>query len=78
MYPESWHILHDSGSGAFDVLLERYRQYLQLLARLQLDAPLMGKVHLSGVVQQTLFGAPDAANSNRSRWPASGCCGCWA
>jgi RNA polymerase sigma-70 factor (ECF subfamily) len=37
--------------------LERFRDYLHLLTRLQLDPRWQGKVDLSGVVQQTLFEA---------------------
>ena len=38
-------------------LLERYRRYLRLLTRLQIDQRLQGKVDASDVVQETLFQA---------------------
>jgi RNA polymerase sigma-70 factor (ECF subfamily) len=47
----------DLAASVQERALERFREFLSLLARLQLDPRLQGKVDLSGVVQQTLLEA---------------------
>jgi RNA polymerase sigma-70 factor (ECF subfamily) len=49
--------LEDADQGQ---ALERFREYLHLLGRLELDARWQGKVDLSGIVQQTLLEAHQA------------------
>jgi RNA polymerase sigma-70 factor, ECF subfamily len=49
---------------------ERYREYLHLLARLQVPHYLHAKVDLSGVVQMTLFEADRCKDDLRAQDPA--------
>jgi RNA polymerase sigma-70 factor (ECF subfamily) len=44
-------------ASALGTLLEMYRQYLSLIARLQLDQTLLGKVSSSDIVQDTFLNA---------------------
>jgi RNA polymerase sigma-70 factor (ECF subfamily) len=65
----------DPVASAQALELERFREFLSLLARLQIAPRLQGKVDLSGVVQQTLLEAHQAFDrlgtwdeSQRAAW----------
>lgn len=50
----------DGSSGALGQLLEHYREYLALLARVQIDKRLQGKIDPSDLVQETFAEASRA------------------
>jgi RNA polymerase sigma-70 factor (ECF subfamily) len=52
--PHTWTAMSETPPDA-DSFLIKYTEYLKLLARLQIDRRLQGKVDLSGIVQQTLL-----------------------
>jgi len=55
--------MSDKSEGP-SVDLEDYREYLRLLAELQMDKLLQGKIDLSGVVQQTMLEAHQALRNH--------------
>lgn len=56
--PEQWMLLARQGdAAALGLLLENYRQYLELLARLEIGRRLQHKVDYSDVIQETFLEA---------------------
>ena len=66
---------HDGPAGGRP--LEAYHEYLCLLARIQLDSRLRGKLDPSDVVQETLLKAHRAIEAQTFRWQSDAEMAAW-